>query len=180
MLSATPSNAPPSRRAEREHRERAARVERGLDVPGQVPRDGADPARVERVDEPSRAARLDDVDGGAVVRRLDPDGLHAPRRHALRGPLGRRVDGAVVDVDPRPEPAEDRGSARSAAGAVAAPIEQIAAARTAQMATRSTPPLYGGLMRTMSRPARVGQPERGSYGDVGGRIVSAGTRTALN
>ena len=48
-------------RPEREHRRGAARVEGGLQVAGQVPRDRPEPARMQRVDEAAELGGLDDV-----------------------------------------------------------------------------------------------------------------------
>ena len=107
MSSATPSNARRSACRKLKHRERATRVERGLHVAGEVPGDDPYPARVQRVDEATEPDGLDDVDSGAVVRRLHPDGLDIARSDLCCGPLGSRVHRAVVDVDPRAEAPED-------------------------------------------------------------------------
>ena len=107
MSSATRVEGAALRRAEREHGPRPAKVARLEVVAGQVPRDDGDPARVERVDEPPEADGVDHVDGGAVVRRLDPGRPHATRSKPAGHRIGRAVEGGVVDVDPRPEPLED-------------------------------------------------------------------------
>ena len=72
---------------EAQHGPRPAKVPCLLVVPREVPADDPEPLRVQRVDEPPEAARIDDVDGRPVVRRLDPDRLHATGREAR----GRRV-----------------------------------------------------------------------------------------
>ncbi len=77
-------------------------------MPGQVPRDGSDPPCVQRIDEAPEPHRVDDVYRRPVVRGLDPHGLDAASGHALRRAVRRRVDRAVVDVHPGPEPTEDR------------------------------------------------------------------------
>ena len=92
MLSAMPSNSPPRGVRNASIASARRRVERRLHVPGQVPRNRADPARLERVDEAPEPYRVDDVDRRAVVGRLDPDRLDPPRGHPLRRALRCRVD----------------------------------------------------------------------------------------
>ena len=62
---------------------------------------------MERVDEAAKADGVDDVDGGAVVRRLDPGRSHPACGKAPGHRIGRAVERRVVDVDPRREPLED-------------------------------------------------------------------------
>ena len=81
---------------------------RGLSVVArEVPRDDLDPLRVKRVDEPAEPGRLDDVDGRAIVRGLDPGRAHAAGSKTPGDDVRRCVELRVVDVDPRAEAAED-------------------------------------------------------------------------
>ncbi len=106
MSSETPSNDPPCG----VRNESIARVRRtstaGWTKPGRYQATTRNPARVQLVDEEPELLRVDDVDGAAVVRRLDVDGAHAAGSDPSRRRPGAAVGGRVVDVDPRAEPRE--------------------------------------------------------------------------
>src|SRR4029453_15377339 len=67
---------------EREHRERAPRVERNVRVAWEVPAHDAYAVRVQRLDEAGEARRIHDVRGRVVVRRFDPDRRDTASRDA--------------------------------------------------------------------------------------------------
>ena len=169
MSSPIPSNPCPDGVVKRSIASERRRSSAGLTWPGRYQATTRTPracsASTKRPSGPGRH----DVARGAVVRRLDPDGVDVPGRDACGRRLGRREHAAVVDVDPGPEPAEDRAPAtprrarRGAAPAVASTDRE----REDDERARASSGLYGRRVKTMSERLH------------GARIARSGGRSSV-